>query len=241
MEGATWIAAFDVDGTLATLGEPVAEEVRRCLRALRERGAHIVFASGKPCLYLAGFARALDCVSASLAGENGAEVWLDSNMPPTRITRTTTEAEHAALERIRARVTGDYGDRVFFQPNTVGVAVFPYDDPAATARAMIARYANELADGITTYAHPDCADFVVARFNKGEALTDLASALGIPMSRVAAVGDGMNDLPMLEVAACALWVGAPCSDLPEHARAVPDIHAAFAELDAFARSVGGAA
>ena len=43
--------------------------------------------------------------------------------------------------------------------------------------------------------------------NKGGALAELAGELGIPMAQVMALGDNDNDVPMLEIAGCAVAMG----------------------------------
>ena len=47
---------FDLDGTLAKVGEPTPPEAVLLLKKLEEKGARIVLSSGKPTFYLCGFA-----------------------------------------------------------------------------------------------------------------------------------------------------------------------------------------
>lgn len=61
--------------------------------------------------------------------------------------------------------------------------------------------------------------------NKGAALTDLASSLGVDMSATAAIGDYLNDLAMLEAAGTAVAMGNAHSDLKEIADIVADSNA----------------
>jgi len=145
----------------------------------------------------------MDC---SLIGENGADIWVTSTMPPVRLPSELSADEVEALRSLRHAVDSRYGDKVFFQPNAVGVTAFPRCDTLTPAQ--VEREVNvQLPETISTYIHIDSVDWAVKRFNKGIALQRLAQHLGIPISRVAAAGDGANDLPMLAIASLALWLG----------------------------------
>jgi hydroxymethylpyrimidine pyrophosphatase-like HAD family hydrolase len=205
---ANWIAAFDVDGTLAPVNQPPPSSVRRGLGRLRRAGAHLVLASGKPCLYLAGFARALGWAEASLIGENGAEVWLRAIMPSRVLRREIPAEARAALGPIEALLEERFPGAISFHQNPIGVCAFPYD-PVATPPPAILEAAGEVPDCLVTYPHVDSVDFAARGIDKGTALLDLARALEVPRERIAAVGDGENDLPMLRAAAYGLRINDP--------------------------------
>jgi Cof subfamily protein (haloacid dehalogenase superfamily) len=66
--------------------------------------------------------------------------------------------------------------------------------------------------------HPDV--------NKGAALTALAAALGVPLDRVMALGDGPNDAPLIERAGLGVAMGNAVESLKEIADVVvPDVDA----------------
>jgi Cof subfamily protein (haloacid dehalogenase superfamily) len=62
---------------------------------------------------------------------------------------------------------------------------------------------------LTEYAHRDFSlvDVIRAGCSKGSALRELASHLGVPAAAVMAVGDNLNDLPMLEFAGRPVLMG----------------------------------
>ena len=71
-----------------------------------------------------------------------------------------------------------------------------------------------------TPAYPDIdfINIVAPNVSKGKALEVLASHLGVPMSEVAAIGDGGNDIPLLSTAGLALAM----EDAPDEVKAVAD-------------------
>lgn len=228
-----WIAAFDVDGTLAPPEEPPSPMAIAGLGRLAARGAHLVLASGKPCAYLAGFARAVGHTEASLIGENGAETWLRAKMPTKRLAREAPAEVREALARVRERLLARYGDALFFQPNAIGLTAFPHD-PIACPPAGVAEAAGELPACLGSYVHVDSADFLMRGVDKGRALLRLAEELGVPRARIAAVGDGDNDLPMLAEAACGVFLGEPPATAEAHVVAAVDLAEAFALVEGFA-------
>lgn len=201
------LIAFDIDNCLMPVDQPAAEPVRRALLALAAE-AHIVFASGKPCLYLAGLTRGLGLMQTSLIGENGADIWVGCTMPPRRLGEPPTPEETAALISLRERVVAHFGPTIFFQPNAVGVTAFPPAD-GPKPPDIAAMIGGDFPDCIEQYVHVDSVDWAIKRFNKGSALKRLSTHLGIAKQDRAMVGDSKNDLPMADAVGLALWVGDP--------------------------------
>jgi hypothetical protein len=67
----------------------------------------------------------------------------------------------------------------------------------------------------TTSSHPNLLEVLAAGVSKGRALEHLAQRLGIPIAATVAVGDGLNDLEMLQVAG----LGVAMANAPEAVRA----------------------
>lgn len=66
----------------------------------------------------------------------------------------------------------------------------------------------------TTSSHPNLLEVLAAGVSKGRALQRLAEHLGIPIAATVAVGDGLNDLEMLQVAG----LGVAMANAPEAVR-----------------------
>lgn len=91
----------------------------------------------------------------------------------------------------------------------------------AEARSFEYRFAGSLRfSRASTPAYPGVffVNVVDPEVSKGKALEELASHLGIPLSDVVAIGDGVNDIPLLSAAGFAVAMG----NAPDEVKAVAD-------------------
>lgn len=226
------VVVFDVDGTLAPINRAIPAELQRPLGELQAR-ASIVLASGKPCVYLAGFCRAadLDVRRTMLVGENGADIWLSAAVPPPStlaLPELCGTAAVEALQIVRQELVNRYGESLWFQPAAVAVTPFPSDlqvlsprDLARAVRDILRTEAAPYGADIEVFVHPDSVDIVPAGVNKGVALAALFDALQFPAEEAYAVGDGSNDVPMFKAAGRPIAVGRRPEMLQLEAEGVP--------------------
>jgi Cof subfamily protein (haloacid dehalogenase superfamily) len=83
-------------------------------------------------------------------------------------------------------------------------------EEAAKARIFQDEFAGSLRFSIArspAYPAIDFINIIAPEVSKGKALAALASFLGVPISQVMAVGDGLNDIPLLEAAGLAVAMG----------------------------------
>lgn len=80
--------------------------------------------------------------------------------------------------------------------------------PASAAQELAPAVSDALGcEYVVTYSTQRFLEISHARATKGTALAAVASAAGVPLTAVAAVGDMPNDLPMMELSALAVAVG----------------------------------
>lgn len=204
------IAVFDLDGTLCAVGKSIQPKTLALLRKLQDRGVQIAISSGKPIYYLCGTARQAGLEDMILMGENGASVQFGVNLPPKDyywmpVAPHTTEA----LRSLHRQIVEEFGDRVWMQPTQVEVTpFFPPEDLALheELRAFMKRAVTPDM-GVTIYDQRDCFDLCPTGLDKGSGLAYLCERMGWDIADAAAVGDGVNDEPMLRAAGYSIGIG----------------------------------
>lgn len=204
------VAAFDLDGTLCPVGKAITPETAAGLRALQKAGVRVAFSSGKPVYYLCGTARQAGLPDVILMGENGADAQFGVALPP-RVWYRMPVAEHtrAALRGLKKQLAAEFGRRIWLQPTMIEVTpFFPPEDMALhnELRDFMARNVRPEM-GITIYDQRDCFDLCPTGLDKGSGLAYLCEQMGWTLQEAAAVGDGVNDEPMLRAAGVSVGVG----------------------------------
>ena len=204
------VAVFDLDGTLCAVGKAIQPETLAGLRRLRERGVQLAISSGKPIYYLCGTARQAGLEDLILMGENGASVQFGVNLPPKdSYWMPVPSHTRAALGDLHRKIVETFGSRVWMQPTQVEVTpFFPPEDLALheELRTFI-RQAVQPEMGVTVYDQRDCFDLCPTGLDKGSGLAYLCSRMGWELADAAAVGDGVNDEPMLRAAGYSIGIG----------------------------------
>jgi hypothetical protein len=240
------ILAHDIDGTvLDTYGRPVPG-VTRTLRDLADAGVLIVPVTGRPLRGALEATAALDVQAAACVAYHGALVvdllsgtWLRHLTLPAGLVADLARAGQAAGLDLSLYV-GD--ERVDLRPGwTPSVDAFA----ERAAAAGVTRVVLTGDPRWVTPALPQLADArraglriehvragVVAvlpgRADKGDGLRLVAAHTGVPLSRVVACGDDLNDITLLLTAGRALAVGDPHPAV----RAAAEVTAAREELPA---------
>ncbi|MGE5397185.1 MAG: HAD family hydrolase [Chitinophagales bacterium] len=194
---------FDIDGVLADHSEPVAPAVAEKLVRIAAY-ARLIFASGKPAPYLEGLARGLGLEEVILIGENGGVVYFPVSREEYRFDDQIRELQILAQE-LKERLK----DKVWFQPNQVAVTMFPRQETTVADLEKAAR--QVLLDmgyhQMVLYVHEDAVDIVPHEMDKGWALDLVAGILDIQKSSMIVVGNGSNDIPMIQRAGLSICIG----------------------------------
>ena len=100
----------------------------------------------------------------------------------------------------------------------------------ATVAAIEARFGDAV---YATKSHPNFAEVINPQVNKGVALAAVAAHLGVAQAETMAVGDGMNDLPMLQWAGLGVAMGQAYPQV----RAAADVVTASLADDGLAQAI----
>ena len=191
------LVVFDLDGTLAKVGQASTEETVNLLHKIRESGARIALSSGKPTFYLCAFARQLGLQDAVLVGENGSVIQVGTALPPALYRKAKIPAVTAkALKTLREMMEEEFGDRIWYQPNETALTPFPaYAEDFPRIRKMLDGFLKSEMQ-IAVYEHPDCFDIQYKGLSKGAGIRRLSEVTGVPAEEMISVGDYTNDYPM---------------------------------------------
>lgn len=221
------LLALDLDGTLIARDGSGAREAQGALGRLAEQGVEIAIATGRMVQSAEQILRDMGVGRGYVIALNGAELWSfplgDEPLWQRSIAADTARraveiclgigAEvqgyvHGQLRILRRTArTEAYARRTRVAAHLVDIERMAEEpqkllallDPQATTQLMeILRL--ELGQEITCFrSEPDFVEIVPPGVHKGVALKALAERLGVPLSEVAAAGDGENDVEMLQM------------------------------------------
>lgn len=207
------LIVFDLDKTLAEIGQGIKAENIDVLRKIESRGIIVSICSGKPLSYLCGFMRQVGLTNPLLIGENGASMQFGVDLPPVQsYMLSCSNGAIESLMRIKKDISSLFCGNIWFQPNELCVTPFPSND---FGFEVIEKYVKDHEDSfidIQVFRHIDSFDFVPKGIDKKRALETIASILNIDRKDVIAVGDGSNDYPMFEFAGLSVGVNVQQSD-----------------------------
>lgn len=208
------LLACDYDRTIATEGV-VVEQVSQALAAVRASGRALVLVTGRTMEELLDVFQELELFDRIVV-ENGAVL----HIPATGEDRLLCPPLPATLAQELQR------DHI---PLVVGRAII---STASTNDAAVGAAVRTLGIECDLVYNRDSIMALPGGCNKAVGLMAVAGDLGVPMEHVVAVGDGENDIALLEVAAVGVAVENSVDQLKERADIVLTLPgpAGFAQL-----------
>ncbi|MCB0916108.1 MAG: HAD family phosphatase [Actinobacteria bacterium] len=239
------LLATDLDGTLLRGDGSVSDRTRAALRAAADSPLEVVFVTGRPLTMLSGILRSTEHLGTVIAA-NGAVV-LDASANTPHVIRSFTDEQVRTLWAALATEFphGEYLSMMWHDSDGAhrldgrGPGYLAEIDRRLAAGWRFYKLLVIGPDDHTPDSIVEATDDVVGHLaevthsshgmplvelspkgvTKGAALTDYATARGVALNDVHAVGDMPNDLPMLAVAGRAY---AP-SNAHELVRAAADV------------------
>ena len=200
------LLVFDLDSTLAPLGKGIGEKELELFRKIEKNDVRIAICSGKTCDYLCGFMRQVGLEHPILIGENGAVIRFGVDLPPKHHYQIPFLKEiEVSLEQIKKMLEERY-PHIWFQPNKIGVTPFPTSVKEFEEIQEILDIWREGKEGIQVFRHIDSFDIVPAGIDKSVGIQYVLDLLGMTAEEMVAIGDGVNDYCMFEMAGFAVGV-----------------------------------
>jgi Cof subfamily protein (haloacid dehalogenase superfamily) len=241
------LLAVDVDFTLVDEERRIPEENVLALRRASEAGMQVVLASGRIASSLKLFSEELG-LPTPLVACNGALVQNEAGavLADHRLSGQVVETVVWECKRRGVHLNVYADDRVHFAEESALAEMYlrrtrrsvpvilPWEELARLSPNKLIAVGNPadleplrlwseeaLPQGaaVVTYSEPEYLEFLCPDCDKGTGLAAIARELGIPRERTAAIGDYLNDVPMLQ------WAGhsaAVANAVPE-AKAVADV------------------
>lgn len=175
-------------------------------KELENTGVYVAICSGKTCDYLCGFMRQVGLKNPILIGENGAVIRFGIDLPPRQHYRVpfSKEAE-VSLKKIRKKLEEKF-PHIWFQPNKIGVTPFPTSEKEfEEIAALLEEYKSKMRD-VEVFRHVDSFDIVPAGIDKAVGISYLLDIMRISPEEIVAVGDGVNDYAMFNLAGFSIGV-----------------------------------
>jgi HAD superfamily hydrolase (TIGR01484 family) len=239
------LIALDLDDTLLGSGLEISAANRAALAEARDSGIRIVLASGRNIHSMRDYVESASgriieerrlspelCVEAARAIEAHGYPWQVYEHGVILVSRLSAWSyEDSRLTGQMTILIEDRGE-LFAQGLTKFVIPGEPEGIEALRRELTARFAGR-ATVVTS--KPYFLEILALGVDKGTALARLAARLGVPMGRVMAVGDAMNDLAMVREAG---WGCAPANATAEVKAAARVVSERSNDEDAVADLVG---
>jgi len=237
------LLALDIDGTLVDHNEVMSQAVRDAVRAALAADVHVVLSTGRSVYGISHIIAMLGLSSGHCVASNGAVTF---TYPPTEITSATTfdagpavrmVLEHVPSALVAVEVIGrGYRVNQHFPEGEINGQVWLESvddlvrepvtrvivrDPDASAEDFLA-LADTLGLHGTNYfvGYTAWLDIAPEGVSKASGLAQVAEVLSVAQADVLAIGDGRNDVEMLQWAGRGVAMGQAPSEVLAVADAV---------------------
>ena len=224
------LVALDIDGTLLDRDQQILPETIQSLDLVRACGHHTILATGRSLKGVLSVAQRLGLTDGWVVASNGA---LTVRLDPAAPAGYSIEDAHTFDPAPAIRQTLDLAPETQVAVEEVGwgwrvgslfesgllngeqklTALADLCAQPATRLALHGAEVRQWVDALTaigvtvTPAGPDWLDVTSHGTSKATALEAVRERLGVPAAQTVAVGDGINDIPMLKWAGRGLAMG----------------------------------
>ena len=224
------LVVLDLDGTLLWPDHSLSAENAAAVRACRERGVEVTLASGRSFQAMRKYAEALAITSPIIALNGGTTIEPQSGAIHVKAMLSPAQVQHISAMLLEQEIPFViFGVRAIYAlPGMVDRNIMTsYDEPPITEVSDLRAIPDPLkvlsfleassrdaellplVAGVTDQVRsgPLFLEWLPFNINKGSALQDLMQERGLHPDEVLAIGDGQNDMSMLQVAGISVAMG----------------------------------
>jgi len=223
------LLALDMDGTLLNEDKQVTLETRKWIRRAVEAGFQVIVSTGRgrqsalPYVEELGLTGPMVLVNGSEVWKSPNELWVRELMPLDEILELRRLAHERDIwywayttEGVRNRDDWPDGEG----ESRLDWLKFGFYTENARILAELRSMLEEDGRFEVTNSHPFNLELNPKNVNKSRGVAQVCQLLGIPMSRVIAVGDSINDLDMIRDAGLGIAMGNAQEEVKRQADAV---------------------
>lgn len=227
------LIALDMDGTLLGRNREISPENLKWIRAASKAGIKVTLATGRPIRDVIAYAEQLE-IDCPLVINNGSEVWA---------TPYELHSRHELAPSLIGRILElleTYGEEADYWAHAVGAKINRSNTPADLSdvqwlqfairsrdAVLLERIREQLASWNTfeiSNSHPTNIECNAPGITKASGLREVCSLMGIDMSQVIAIGDSLNDIPMIREAGLGIAMGNAQEPVKEAADVIAPTH-----------------
>lgn len=240
------MAVFDLDGTLLNDQRQLSEENKKALQELSNNGYEVVLASGRPEILMRAYYLQLPFVRFVISANGGLirdikadEVVCQRSISPESVQKIIAICDKnesscdlysffgmvsLPTDEIDKEVTDeimfDFRNRILKDRNLSDYPcekIFTYEPEPTKLEVLRKLIEDQVEDIEITQSSFQALDIMSIGVNKGSAVQWLADNLGIDRDKVAAFGDHLNDLEMIQYAGTGIVCSNAVNTLKDHA------------------------
>jgi len=244
------LIAIDLDGTLIAPDNTISAENVAAIRRAEQQGAAVIVVTGRPYVSADAVAARVGLPRVPVVGFNGALIRWSCGGPELACTCLAADVSCEIVEMCLGRqlhlhyylnddlFVSRYNDlaRRYCERNGMNCLEEPdmrrfsgrqplkllvIDEPANVGRLLDEARQRWDHRVYVTRSMPQYVEFLSPQVSKGRALDWLLNFYGVPRQRCLAIGDSMNDLPLLEYAGVPVAMPDADEELKRLARFIP--------------------
>ncbi len=256
------LVVSDIDGTLVNKAKVLTPRAKTAVEAMKAAGIGFTVTSARPPVGLRHIIELLDLRVPAAAVNGGVLVNPDLSILEEKLVVPHAARQAVSLLRAQGIDAWLFTDKAWYIRDPKGAHVDHEAMTIGQAPTIVEEFDEALYDHCiklvgASHDHPHLAacesllqkelgadalatrsqvyylDVTNPQAHKGEAVKSLSRAMGIPIPDIMTIGDGINDIPMLEVAGFSVAMGNGSDAVKAAAHVVTD----DCENDGFAKAI----